>query len=84
MVTPISSQDDTPAATKLPDPSLYPSAGRTRFVVLRDRDGLRRAVARNAVFAVSEAEDGGSILLLPGGRIIQMDETVELILEWLA
>jgi hypothetical protein len=84
MVAPTGPQDDTSAGTEQPAPSSYRSAGRTRFLVLRDRDGLRRAVARSAVFAVSEAEDGGCILLLPGGRIIQVDETLELVLEWLA
>jgi hypothetical protein len=84
MVTPISPQDDTTTGTEPPRPSSYQSAGRTRFLILRDRDGLRRAVARSAVLVVSEAEDGGSILLLPGGRIIQVDEALDLVLEWLS
>ena len=74
--------DGASAATGSPDPSSYRGAGRTRFVVLRDRDGLRKAVARSAVFAVSEAEDGGCTLLLPGGRMIQVEERLELVLEW--
>jgi len=40
--------------------------GHGRYVVVRGRDGRRTAVARHAVSAVCEVEDGGALLLLPG------------------
>ena len=55
-----------------------------RFVVLRDRDGRRTAVARGAVSAISEAEDGGTLLYLPGGRVVCVDEDLDAVLGWLA
>lgn len=56
----------------------------SRFVVVRDRDGRRTAVARHAVSAVGETEDGGSFLVLPGGRTIVVDENLDLVMQWLA
>ncbi len=58
--------------------------GPGRFVLVRDRDGRRTAVARHAVSAVGETEDGGSFLVLPGGRTIVVDEALELVMQWLA
>ena len=57
--------------------------GPSRFLVVRDRDGRRIAVARNAVSAVGETEDGGSFLVLPGGRTIVVDETLDHVMQWL-
>lgn len=59
-------------------------AAASRYVVLRDRDGRRTAVARGAVSAVSEAEDGGALLYLPGGRVACVDEDLDAVLGWLA
>jgi len=57
--------------------------GHGRFVVVRDRDGCRKAVARQAVSAVCETEEGGSVLMLPGGRMIQVEEDLDTVLQWL-
>jgi hypothetical protein len=59
------------------------AAGHSRFVVVRDRDGCRKAVARQAVSAVCETEEGGSVLMLPGGRMIQVEEDLDTVLQWL-
>ena len=58
-------------------------AGHSRFVVVRDRDGCRKAVARHAVSAVCETEEGGSVLMLPGGRMIAVEEDLDTVLQWL-
>lgn len=55
-----------------------------RYVIIRDRDGQRHAVARHAVSAVHEKEDGGSVLLLPGGRMVQVEDDLDTVLAWLA
>ncbi len=60
------------------------AAGHGRFVVVRDRDGRRTAVRRHAVSAACEGPDGGTTLLLPGGRLVQLDEDLDLVLAWLA
>ncbi len=66
-----------------PMPALTGGTGSSRFVLVRDRDGRRMAVARHAVSAVGEIEDGGSFLVLPGGRTIVVDETLDLVMQWL-
>jgi hypothetical protein len=53
-----------------------------RFVVLRDVDGRVHAVAAGAVSAICETEDG-ALLLLPGGRMIQMERPLSVVLRWL-
>ncbi len=65
------------------DPPPGQAAGHGRFVVVRDRDGCRKAVARHAVSAVCETEEGGSVLMLPGGRMIQVEEDLDTVLQWL-
>ncbi len=54
-----------------------------RFLVLRDVEGQRHAVAIGAVSALGET-DHGVILLLPGGRLIQVPQSMECMLGWLA
>ena len=61
-----------------------PQAGSGRYVLVRDRDGRRTALARHAVSAVCEAEDGGTVLLLPGGRVVRVEEDLDTVLGWLA
>ena len=51
-----------------------------RFVIVRDRDGVRHAVARGAISLLREAEDGGTLLLLTGGRIVAMTDSLETII----
>lgn len=65
------------------DPPPRNSAGQDRYVVIRDRDGQRHAVARHAVSSVHEKEDGGSVLLLPGGRMVQVEDDLDTVLAWL-
>ena len=59
------------------------AASHSRFVVVRDRDGCRKAVARHAVSAVCETEEGGSVLILPGGRMIAVEDDLDTVLQWL-
>ena len=59
-------------------------AGPGRFVVVRDRDGRRAAVARCAVSAVGEAEDGGAVRYLLGGSVICAEADLDVVLGWLA
>jgi hypothetical protein len=53
-----------------------------RFVILVDRDGQVHAVAAGAVGAVCQTEDG-SLLLLPGGRLLHVDRPLGTVLAWL-
>lgn len=53
-----------------------------RFVILRDADGRLHAVAATSVAAICE-EDGASVLLLPGGRMIRLEQGLETVLGWL-
>lgn len=55
-----------------------------RHVVVRDRDGRRTAVTRRAVSAVCETEEGGALLLLPGGRMVHVEEDLDTVLGLLA
>ena len=54
-----------------------------RFVILRDAEGRLHAVAASSVTAVCE-EEGASILLLPGGRLIRVERALETVLGWLS
>jgi len=54
-----------------------------RFIVMRDRDGVRVAVARHAVSVVSEMTDGGAVISLPGGRRVVVEESLDTVLQWL-
>ena len=60
-----------------------PAPGHSRYLVIRDRDGRRTAVTRHAVSAVCETDEGGSLLLLPGGRVVHVEECLDTVLEWL-
>lgn len=51
--------------------------------MIRDRDGRRTAVTRQAVSAVCETDEGGSLLLLPGGRVVHVQESLDTVLGWL-
>jgi hypothetical protein len=53
-----------------------------RFLVLRDLDGHLHAVSAEAVSAICET-DLGSLLLLPGGRLIQIEQSMAKLLAWL-
>jgi hypothetical protein len=53
-----------------------------RFVVLRDVDGRRHAVAAGAVLAMADAEDGDTLLHVPGGRALQVPHPLTTVLRW--
>jgi len=53
-----------------------------RYLVIRDVDGRRHAIGAGAVAAVSEVDDG-SVLVLPGGRLLQVPWPMEKVLAWL-
>lgn len=52
-----------------------------RFVILRDVEGRMHAVSATSVGAICE-DDGGALLLLPGGRMIRVDQPLEEVLGW--
>jgi hypothetical protein len=54
-----------------------------RFVVLRDVDGRVHAVAVGSVSAVSEMDDGETVLILPGGRMVRVDRRLVTVVGWL-
>lgn len=53
-----------------------------RYVVLRDYEGRMHAVVATSVCAICE-DDGGALLLLPGGRMIRVDRPMAEVLQWL-
>ncbi len=53
-----------------------------RFVILRDRDGTLHAVAAGSVAAMCQVEDD-TLLMLPGGRMLQVARPLETVLAWL-
>lgn len=53
-----------------------------RFVILRDADGRRHAVSAASVSAICE-DEAGVILLLPGGRLIRLEQRLEAVMAWL-
>ncbi|MCI0755658.1 hypothetical protein [Teichococcus vastitatis] len=55
-----------------------------RYLLLRDADGQRHAVALSAALALCELDSGGTVLLLPGGRLLRLDEPLEQVLAWLS
>ena len=54
-----------------------------RFLVVRDVEGQRHAIAVGAVSAIGET-DHGALLLLPGGRLIHVPQPLDRLLRWLA
>lgn len=53
-----------------------------RFVVLRDVNGITHAVAAGSVAAICETDDG-ALLMLPGGKLVQVPQEVAVVLAWL-
>ena len=53
-----------------------------RFVVLRDLDGRLHAVSAGAISAMCEADDG-TVIMLPGGKMVQVSISMEVVLAWL-
>ena len=54
-----------------------------RFLIVRDRDGVRHAVSRGAISVIRETEDGETLLLLTGGRMVAMADGLEAVLSQL-
>lgn len=48
-----------------------------RYVMLRDLEGRLHALSPNAVCAICDNGEGGSVLMLPGGKFIQVEREVE-------
>ncbi len=53
-----------------------------RFAILRDVDGSWQALSVTAVMAACET-DSGTVLLLPGGRLLQTPRPLLEVLSWL-
>ncbi len=53
-----------------------------RFLVIRDLDGRLHAVSAGGVAAMCESDDG-TVLMLPGGRLVQVSQPLEVLLAWL-
>ncbi|MFC0406985.1 hypothetical protein [Roseomonas elaeocarpi] len=53
-----------------------------RFVLMHDVEGTLHAVSATAVIAACET-DAGAVLLLPGGRMIQVTQSLHTLLSWL-
>ena len=53
-----------------------------RFVAFRDQDGHLHAVAAGAVGAMCETDDG-TLLMLPGGRMLHVPRAMCTVLAWL-
>lgn len=53
-----------------------------RFLVIRDLDGRLHAVSAGAVAAMCETDDG-TVMMLPGGRLVQVARPLEVMLAWL-
>ena len=71
------------AETAHRDGACEPEGGRVgRFVILRDVDGRVHAVAAGSVAAVCETDEG-SMVLLPGGRILHVPKPLGTVLAWL-
>ncbi|WP_338661252.1 hypothetical protein VQH23_13495 [Pararoseomonas sp. SCSIO 73927] len=53
-----------------------------RYVLIRDVAGVLHAISPLSVAAVCE-DDGGALLLLPGGRLVQVSQGLATVLAWL-
>lgn len=65
-----------------PDGRLSEGSRIGRFVILHDVDGSVHAVAAGSVAAICETEDG-SLLMLPGGRMLRVPRPLLTVLAWL-
>jgi hypothetical protein len=71
------------AAGPLQDSGLAEGTRLGRYVVVRDVNGRRHALAATAVVAISEEEDGDIVLFLPGGRALRISVPLATVLDWL-
>lgn len=64
------------------DTALHEGERVGRFVVLRDVDGRVHAVAAGSVGAMCETDDG-TLLMLPGARMVHVPQGMAVVLAWL-
>ena len=64
------------------DDEIYEGDRVGRFLVVRDVDGNLHAVAAGSVAAVC-ATDAGTVLMLPGGKMVLVSQSMAQILAWL-
>lgn len=53
-----------------------------RFVIFRDIDGRVHALAAGSVSAICQTDEG-ALLMLPGGRMVHVERSMETVLHWL-
>jgi hypothetical protein len=53
-----------------------------RFICIRDVEGRRHAIAITAIAAI--CADDGSLLLLPGGRMVRVEASFDKVLSWVS
>ncbi len=53
-----------------------------RFVILRDIDGRRHATVVTGILALSDADDGDTLVHLPAGRILRVPYSLTTVLAW--
>lgn len=70
------------AARVRPRERLADGARVGRFVVVRDMDGRTHAVAAQSVAAACETDDG-TVLMLPGGKLVHVPRALATVLDWL-
>ena len=54
-----------------------------RFIIIRDADGVCHAICASAVAALCEGADGATVLLLSGGRMLRVEQSLPTVLGWL-
>lgn len=54
-----------------------------RFVVVRDIDGTKHALAAGSVAAACQTDDGTTMVMLPGGKLVQVPHRLDVVLDWL-
>lgn len=54
-----------------------------RYVLLVDSDGMRHAIAISAALALCELDGGGTVLMLPGGKMVRLEADLDDVLLWL-
>ena len=54
-----------------------------RYVLIRDQEGCLHALSSSAVAGIRESDDG-SLLLLTGGRMLQLSHPMLRVLRWFA
>jgi hypothetical protein len=52
-----------------------------RYVLLRDTAGVLHAISPLSVAALCQ-DDAGTLLLLPGGRLVQVSQGLATVLSW--